>query len=88
MAVALALEKARGDRTNYVPPGLRALFQVEAPTGYEVLTWGHDERSVGCVIMARPTTSKALHPQPIGRWFEAARRGSGCGRLAEGAGDG
>jgi superfamily II DNA or RNA helicase len=63
----VALEQVRGDRRNDLPPGLRALFQVEALTGYEMLTRGHDERSVGYVIMARPTTSEALYPQSVGR---------------------
>jgi superfamily II DNA or RNA helicase len=67
MAIAVALEKARGDRTSDLPPGLRALFQIAALTGCEVLTRGHDERSVGYVIMARPTTSEALYPQSVGR---------------------
>jgi hypothetical protein len=64
MAIALALEKARGDRMNDLPPGPRALFQVETLTGYEMLTWGHDERPVGCVIMARPTMSKPSTGSP------------------------
>jgi superfamily II DNA or RNA helicase len=35
--------------------------------GCEVLTEGYDEKSIGCVIMARPTMSKALYQQSIGR---------------------
>jgi hypothetical protein len=35
--------------------------------GIEVLAEGYDEKPVGYVIMARPTMSKALHPQSIGR---------------------
>jgi superfamily II DNA or RNA helicase len=74
MAIALALEKERGDRTNDLPPGHRALFQAEALTGYEMLTWGYDERSVGCVIMAQPTMSKALSRQSVGRGLRLGYR--------------
>jgi hypothetical protein len=35
--------------------------------GIEVLTGGHDEKPVGCVITARPAMSKALSPQSVGR---------------------
>src|SRR5262249_22136682 len=51
MAIPVAPPQVRGARPNSLPPGLRPLFQVEALTGYEMLTWGHDERPVGCVIM-------------------------------------
>jgi hypothetical protein len=74
MAIALAPGPARSDQPNHLPPGPRALFQVEALTGYEALTWGHDEKSVGYVIMARPTMSKAFHPQPVGRGLRQGYR--------------
>jgi superfamily II DNA or RNA helicase len=35
--------------------------------GCEVLTEGYDEQSIGCVVMARPTLSKALYQQCVGR---------------------
>jgi superfamily II DNA or RNA helicase len=34
---------------------------------YEVLTEGYDERSVSCIIMARPTKSRVLYQQCVGR---------------------
>jgi hypothetical protein len=33
----------------------------------EVLTEGYDERSIGCVVMARPTKSLAFYQQAVGR---------------------
>jgi type I site-specific restriction endonuclease len=35
--------------------------------GCEVLTEGYDERRISCVVMARPTQSKALYQQCVGR---------------------
>jgi superfamily II DNA or RNA helicase len=35
--------------------------------GCEVLTEGYDERSIGCVLMARPTKSRGLYQQIMGR---------------------
>jgi superfamily II DNA or RNA helicase len=39
----------------------------EVLVGCEVLTEGYDERSIGCVIMARPTKSIARYQQCVGR---------------------
>jgi hypothetical protein len=44
--------------------------------GIEVLAEGYDERSVGYVIMARPTMSKALYPR-AGRSTSSPTRAAG-----------
>jgi hypothetical protein len=57
---------------NDLPPGLRALFQVEALTGYEMLTWGYDE-----VYRLRhhgpADNEQALHRQSVGRGLLISR---------------
>jgi hypothetical protein len=54
--------------------------------GIEVLAEGYDEKSVGYVIMARPTMSKALSQQSVGRGLtrgEAAHLIEECDRPDE-----
>jgi superfamily II DNA or RNA helicase len=41
--------------------------QYRVLVGCEVLTEGYDERRVRCIVMARPTQSKALYQQCVGR---------------------
>jgi superfamily II DNA or RNA helicase len=41
--------------------------RLDALVSCEVLTEGCDERRVSCVVMARPTASKALYQQCVGR---------------------
>src|SRR5262249_19043925 len=45
---------------------------LQALVSCEVLTEGYDEPGVSCVVMARPTTSKALYQQCVGRGLRAA----------------
>jgi superfamily II DNA or RNA helicase len=44
-----------------------AIGAIGVIIGCEVLTEGYDEKSVSCVIMARPTKSLALYQQCVGR---------------------
>jgi superfamily II DNA or RNA helicase len=41
--------------------------RLTALVSCEVLTEGYDERSVSCIVMARPTQSRALYQQCVGR---------------------
>jgi superfamily II DNA or RNA helicase len=43
--------------------------RFEVLTNCQVLTEGYDERSVSCVLMARPTASRSLYTQCVGRGF-------------------
>jgi hypothetical protein len=49
--------------------------KYEVMVGCEVLTEGYDEQRIGCVIMARPTRSKALYQQSVGRGLRVFRQG-------------
>jgi hypothetical protein len=71
---------------NDLPPGQRALFQVEALTGYEMLTRGHGKRPVGCIIMAPADDERGPLPAVHRPGVEPGL--SSCGTLAEHAGDG
>src|SRR5262249_59811683 len=50
--------------------------EVQALVSCEVLTEGYDEPGVGCVVMARPTMSRALYRQCVG-WGLRAATGKG-----------
>jgi ATP-dependent helicase IRC3 len=41
--------------------------ELDVVTNYGVLTEGYDEPSIGCVLMARPTTSPLVYTQCVGR---------------------
>jgi superfamily II DNA or RNA helicase len=45
--------------------------ELQALVSCEVLTEGYDERRVRCVVMARPTASRALYYQCVGRGMRA-----------------
>jgi superfamily II DNA or RNA helicase len=58
---AMKLEARRGVLQSFKEGACRVLVSCE------VLTEGYDEKSIGCVIMARPTKSKGLYQQCVGR---------------------
>jgi superfamily II DNA or RNA helicase len=58
-------EMNREDRAQVLADFAKGRFQVLV--NCQVLTEGYDERSIGCVLMARPTQSKALYQQMLGR---------------------
>jgi ATP-dependent helicase IRC3 len=47
-------------------------------TNYGVLTEGFDDPGVGCILMARPTTSPLVYTQCIGRGLRSAPGKSAC----------
>jgi hypothetical protein len=49
--------------------------RYEVMVGCEVLTEGYDEQRIGCVIMARPTRSRALYQQSVGRGLRVFPKG-------------
>jgi superfamily II DNA or RNA helicase len=58
-------EMATADRRRVLDEFRRGAFRVLV--GCEVLTEGYDERTVSCVLMARPTQSRGLYQQMLGR---------------------
>jgi superfamily II DNA or RNA helicase len=50
--------------------------RVRVLVNYEVLTEGYDERGIGAVIMARPTKSRTLYQQCVGRGLRAYPEGN------------
>jgi superfamily II DNA or RNA helicase len=52
--------------------------ELQVLTNYGVLTEGFDDPAVGCVLMARPTTSPLVYTQCIGRGLRCAPGKNAC----------
>lgn len=52
--------------------------EIQVLTNYGVLTEGFDDPSVGCILMARPTTSPLVYTQCIGRGLRTAPDKNAC----------
>ena len=51
---------------------------IQVLTNYGVLTEGFDDPEVGCILMARPTTSPLVYTQCVGRGLRCAPRKNVC----------
>lgn len=52
--------------------------EIHVLTNYGVLTEGFDDPAVGCILMARPTTSPLVYTQCIGRGLRCAPGKTAC----------
>jgi superfamily II DNA or RNA helicase len=64
-AASVTGEMKTEDRREVLADFRRGSYRVLI--SYEVLTEGYDERRISCVVMARPTKSRVLYQQCVGR---------------------